>query len=76
MLNLDDEMTQTMDAMTPRRENQSLNTAATAEDRTVANFTRDNTRVVSTAPFSPVYASPDDVNFQREEQFEPQFFPR
>jgi hypothetical protein len=35
MLNLDDEMTQTVDAMTPRRENPSLNTAraaATAED--------------------------------------------
>jgi hypothetical protein len=79
MMNLDDEMTQTMDVMTPHRENQSLNTArvgATVEDRTGANFTRDNTRVVSNAPFSPVYASPDDVNFQREEQFEPQFFPR
>jgi hypothetical protein len=67
MLNLD-EMTRTMDAITPRRENSSLNTtraASTAEERTVAyRF------------FSPVYASPDDVDFQREELFEPQFLPR
>jgi|HubBroStandDraft_3_1064219.scaffolds.fasta_scaffold1519812_1 hypothetical protein len=75
MLSLD-EMTQTMDAITPRRENSSLNTARaapTAQDRLA---TRDNTRVVSTMSFYPVYASPDDVDFQREELFEPQFLPR
>lgn len=63
MLNLD-EMTQAMDTTAPRRERSRVNTA------------RDNTCVVSTTGFSPVYASPDDVNFQREEQFEPQFLPR
>jgi hypothetical protein len=75
MLNLD-EMTRTMDAITPRRENSSLNTAQaapTAQDRLA---TRDNTGVVSTMSFYPVYASPDDVDFQREELFEPQFLPR
>jgi hypothetical protein len=69
----------TMNAMTPRRENSSLNTAraaSKAENRSVANFTRDNKRVVSTTSFSPVYASPDDVDFQREELFEPQSLPR
>jgi hypothetical protein len=69
----------TMNAMTPRRENSSLNTAraaSTAKDRTIANFTRDNTRAVSTMSFYPVYASPDDVDCQREELFEPQFLPR
>jgi hypothetical protein len=78
MLNLE-EMTQTTDAVTPRRENPSLNTArapSRREKRTVTNFTRGNTRVVSTTTFYPVYASPDDVDFQRKEDFEPQFLPR
>jgi hypothetical protein len=76
MLNLE-EMTQTVDAIRPRGENSSLSTTAraarTAPDRLA---TRDNTRVVSTMSFYPVYASPDDVDFQREELFEPQFLPR
>jgi hypothetical protein len=63
MLNAD-KIGQAMDATTPRRERSSLNTA------------QDNTCVVSTTPFSPVYASPDDVDFQREEHFAPQFLPR
>ncbi len=53
-----------MDAMVPHGEKSSLNT----EGR--------NTIVVSRTTFYPVYASPDDVDFQREEHFEPQFFPR
>jgi hypothetical protein len=76
MLNLE-EMTQTVDAIRPRGENSSLSTTARAA-RTVPDrlATRDNTRVVSTMSFYPVYASPDDVDFQREELFEPQFLPR
>jgi hypothetical protein len=63
MLSLD-KMTRTMDTMAPRRERPSANTA------------RDNRRAVFSAIFSPVYASPGDVDFQREEQFEPQSLPR
>jgi hypothetical protein len=47
MLNLDDEMTQTMDAMTPRRENPSLNTAraaATGRTELVRAFLRGTIR--------------------------------
>ena len=63
MLSLD-KMTRTMDTIAPRRQRPSANTA------------RDNRRAGLTAIFSPVYASPDDVDFQREERFEPQCFPR
>jgi hypothetical protein len=50
---------------------------STAQDGTVANFTRDNTLVVSSTTFYPVYLSPHAVYVQQlEEQIEPQFLPR
>ncbi len=59
------ELTQAIDATAPLRPLSTLNPR------------RDNTCGVSTASlFYPVYASPDDVDFQREEPFEAQFLPR
>ncbi len=59
------ELTQAVDATVPLRQDSIL------------NLRRDNTCAVSTASlFYPVYASPDDVDFQREEPFEAQFLPR
>jgi hypothetical protein len=74
------EVRQTTDATTAYRERSGLNIAradSTAEDGTIASFTRDNTLVVSSTTFYPVYASPDTVYLQQlEEQVEPQFLPR
>ena len=53
-----------IDVTVPRREISSLNTEG------------ENTQVAAVAIFYPVYASPDDVDFQRKELFEPQFLPR
>ena len=75
-----DEVMQTADATATYRERSSVNIAraeSTAQDGTIASFTRDNTLVVSTTTFYPVYASPDVVYVQQlVEQLEPQFRPR
>ncbi len=49
-----------------------------ATDREPSRINGDSisTRVVYNAIFYPVYASPDDIDFQREESFEPQVLPR
>lgn len=74
------EVTQTTDATTAYRERSGLNIAradSTAQDGTIASFTRDNTLVLSSTTFYPVYAAPDVVYLQQlEEQVEPQFLPR
>ena len=53
-----------------------VETRAPHRDKSGIHKDSGDTRVVSTAIFYPVYASPDDVDFQREERFEPQFLPR
>ena len=58
------EVSRVSDTIIPAERDQSINIAP------------DNTRVVPNTPFYPVYASPDDVDFQREEGFEAQFLPR
>ncbi len=59
------ELTQATDATAPLRQDSNLNPS------------QDNICAVSTASlFYPVYASPDDVDFQREQPFEAQFLPR
>ena len=74
------EVKQTSDATTAYRERSNLNIAradSTAQDGTIASFTRDNTLVVSSTTFYPVYASPDVVYVrQLEERVEPEFLPR
>ncbi len=71
------EVMQTADATATYRDRSGVNIAraeSTAQDGTIASFTRDNTLVVSTTTFYPVYASPDIVYVQQVvEQFEPQF---
>lgn len=49
-----------------------------ATNREISRITADisNTHAVYKTIFYPVYASPDDIDFQREESFEPQFLPR
>jgi hypothetical protein len=74
------EARQTADATTAYRERSGVNIArtdSTAQDGTIASFTRDNTLVVSSTTFYPVYGSPDVIYVQQlEEKFEPQFLPR
>ena len=74
------EAKQTSDATTAYRERSNLNIARadfTAQDGTIASFTRDNTLVVSSTTFYPAFLSPHVVYVQQlEEQIEPQFFPR
>jgi hypothetical protein len=74
------EAMQTADATTAYRERTSVNIAradSTAQDGTIASFTRGNTLVVSSTTFYPVYGASDATYVQQlEERFEPQFLPR
>jgi hypothetical protein len=74
------EVKQTSDATTAYRERSNLNIAradSTAQDGTIASFTRDNTLVVSSTTLYPVYLAPHVVYVQElEQQIEPQFLPR
>jgi len=53
-----------------------MDTKAANRETSIIAAESSNTPVVSNTTFYPVYASPDDVDFQREEHFEPQFLPR
>jgi hypothetical protein len=71
-----DTVMQTTDATMTYHERANVNIAradSTAQDGTVASFTRGNTLVVSSTTFYPVYPLADVVYVpQLEEQFNPQ----
>ena len=73
------ELMQTADATAAYRERSSLDVAradSTAQDGTVASFTKNNTLVVSATTFYPMYPVGTIYVQHFEEQIEPEYLPR